>query len=155
MKTENQIQDKGANAFSEVIKVNTTLRSLHLGCKFSFLFTSKLLIFIVLIVGNSIRDEGAFALSSALRTNTTLTKLSLMRKILFGFSLDTSFSVWKRFSKTTENKISDCGARALSEAVKNNTTMTKLYLSGKHISNSKVDQTFKNSCVSSFRKQDC
>ena len=35
----------------------------------------------------------------------------------------------------------------MSEAVKNNTTMTKLYLSGEHISNSKVDQTFKKTLV--------
>lgn len=104
MKTENQIQDKGANAFSEVIKVNTTLRSLHLGCKFSFLFTSKLLIFIVLIVGNSIRDEGAFALSSALRTNTTLTKLSLMRKILFSFFFEHFFSNTETFIKQQKTK---------------------------------------------------
>ena len=93
---------------------------LHFVCFLSFL-----------VPDNSIGDEGAFALSSALRINTTLTKLSLMRQDNCFSSLFCFVPFITKELGSTENKISDRGARALSEAVKANTTMTKLYLTGK------------------------
>ena len=56
--SNNSIDDDGAKAIAESLKVNTVLTRLILG-------------------GNSIGDDGAKAIAEALKDNTVLTKLSL------------------------------------------------------------------------------
>lgn len=47
MKTENRVQDKGACSFGDVIKINKTLKNLHLGCEFDPLFSFAFRLFFI------------------------------------------------------------------------------------------------------------
>ena len=79
---------------------------------------------------NNIGDTGATSLSEALKSNTTLAILYLDRQ-------DKRRKAHKRHPSTihsfihisTGNIIGETGATSLSEALKSNTTLTKLYLS--------------------------
>ena len=86
----------------------------------------------IVSTGNNIGDTGVTSLSEALKSNTTLTKLNLYcenkRKkthkrhpsAIHSFILFTS----------TANDIEETGATSLSKALKSNTTLTELDLSG-------------------------
>ena len=85
---------------------------------------------------NNIRETGAASLSDALESNTALTQLNLSSKdkekrhtngINQQSTLFFSIPI-----KSTGNKIGETGAKSLSDALKSNTTLTKLYLWGKH-----------------------
>ena len=85
------------------------------------------------MIGSEDGDAGAAALSEELKTNTTLTKLIVCgkkkqnKKRLNGIHQQSPFST---LIKSTGNKIGDIGATSLSDALKSNTTLTKLILDG-------------------------
>jgi hypothetical protein len=89
---------------------------------FSFLFSS---------IGNEIGCTGVTSLSEALKSNTTLTKLNLncedKRKKTHKRHPSTIYPFSLLFISTVNN-IEYIGATALSEALKSNTTLTKLCL---------------------------
>ena len=120
---------------SEALKSNTTLKQLNLSSEdkikktqrhsstihsFSFLFTST---------GNDIGESGATSLSEVLKSNTTLTKLNLSceDKRRHTKGIHQQFTLSFLFI-STDNSIGDTGASSLSEALKSNTTLTKLDL---------------------------
>ena len=126
---------------SEALKSNTTLKKLNMSRKdkrkhtkdiyqqfpffFHFLFSST---------GNVIGDTGATSLSEALKTNATLTELNLNGEDKRKKTLKRYPSTIHSFSflfTSTGNTIGDTGAASLSEALKSNTTLIKLDLSGK------------------------
>ena len=81
-------------------------------------------------IGNKIGDAGATSLSEALKSNTTLTELDLRcedkRKKTHKRHPSTIHS--SLFITSTDNNIGATGASSLSEALKSNTTLTKLNL---------------------------
>ena len=92
---------------------------------FPFLFTTT---------GNSIEDAGVTSLSESLKSNTTLTELDLSctykkRHTQMASIYNPLFSF---LITSTDNKIGNTGATSLSEALKSNTTITELYLSGEY-----------------------
>ena len=80
--------------------------------------------------GNKIRDTGAKSMSEALKSNTTLTALYLdgenKRKKTHKRNPPTIHSAIHFMP--SENIFGDTGATSLSEALKSNTTLTKLDL---------------------------
>ena len=123
---------------SEALKSNTTLTILDLGGEdkgnntqmasannplFSIHKKSS---------GSWIRDTGATSLSDALKSNKTLTKLNLRgehkKKQHTNDIHQIFFFFFFTFTKSTDNDIEETGATSLSEALKSNTTLTKLYL---------------------------
>ena len=84
-------------------------------------------------IDNDIEDTIAESLSETLKSNTTLTKLDLSgddkRKKTHKRHISTihSFSI---LITSTDNEICETGVKALSEALKSNTTLTKLNLDG-------------------------
>ena len=99
-------------------------KDIHQQPLFSFLFTST---------GINIGDTGATSLSEVLKSNTTLTKLNFggedKRKKTQKRRLSTIHNFSLLFT-STGNNIGDTGATSLSEALKSNTTLTELCLSG-------------------------
>lgn len=79
MKKDNKIREKGVKSLSETLKVNTTLKVLHLYREINYKFiTESLLVFdFMKTLANDIGTKGSEALSEALKTNTTLTELNL------------------------------------------------------------------------------
>ena len=89
---------------------------------FSFLITST---------GNHIEETGATSLSEALKSNTTLTQLDLSGEDKRKKTHKRHPSIIHSFSiliTSTDNMIRETGATSLSEALKSNTTLTKLNL---------------------------
>ena len=78
---------------------------------------------------NNIGETGATSLSDALKSNTTLTQLDLSREDkrnnTNGIHQQSTLSI---LNKSTENRIGEAGATSLSDALKSNTTLTKLDL---------------------------
>ena len=83
--------------------------------------------------GNKIGDTGATSLSEELKSNTTITKLDLSREHKRNTQI-TSINnpPFYILIKSTGNNIGEAGATSLSDALKSNTTLTKLNLSGKY-----------------------
>ena len=137
--TGNEFGDTGATSLSEALKSNTTLTQLNLmgekkrkkthkrhpstNQSFHFLFTST---------DNKIGERGSTSLSEALKSNTTLTTLNLSgedkRKKTHKRHPSTIHSSFL-ITLTDNGKFGDSGAVPLSEALKSNTTLTKLDLS--------------------------
>ena len=71
-------------------------------------------------------------MSDALKSNTTLTKLDLSREHERSNSQISSINnqIFSILIKSTDNRIGDTGATSLGDALKSNTTLTELYLSG-------------------------
>ena len=92
---------------------------------------NELFSFFIIPTGNRLRDTGVESLSEALKSNTTLTELNLCgedKRKARKWNPLTIRSSWSHLS--TETEIGDTGATSLSESLKSNTTLTKLYLSG-------------------------
>ena len=92
----------------------------------------KCFVFAVMQSGITLNSEGAVTLCKALKTNTSLTKLGLISAYsreskCFGIYKYCSFLL---MSKTTENELDERGATSLSDALKSNSTLTKLDLEG-------------------------
>ena len=135
--TANKIGDSGATSLSDALKSNTTLMKLNLWGNYKRNNTQMASInnplFSILIksTANNIGYIGATSLSDALKSNTTLTQLNLWckhkkRNSTQIASIDKSlFSI---IIKSTGNKIGERGAKTMSDALKSNTTLTKLNL---------------------------
>ena len=84
--------------------------------------------------GNEIRERGATALSDALKSNTTLKSLQLWGEDKGNNTQMVSInnSIFSILIKSTVNEIGDTGATSLSDALKSNTTLATLDLSGEH-----------------------
>ena len=119
---------------SEALKSNTTLTELILGCKDKRKKTHTRYpsaihsAFLVTSIGNHIGDTGATSLSESLKSNTTLTKLNLGREDKRRHTKDIHNGSLFLSLGMNRNKIGDTGAKSLSEALKSNTTLTKLNL---------------------------
>ena len=74
--------------------------------------------------------EGARALRDALKTNTTLLSLNLPREQKKARKINEFQELTTTKTKQADNKIGAEGARALSEALKTNTTLQTLNLWG-------------------------
>ena len=120
---------------SEVLKTNTTLTKLYLCCekqkKERHTKDIHLQITFFSSTDNDIGERGAASLSESLKSNTTLTALNISGE-------DKRQKTLKRLPSTihfflflftsTGNTIGNTGATTLSEALKSNTTLTKLSL---------------------------
>ena len=124
---------------SDALKSNTSLTKLCVGgghkTNNTQMASINNLLFYILIesTGNGIGDRGATSVSDALKSNTTLTKLCVggehkettqmtsINNLLFYILIE-----------STGNDIGYRGATSLSDALKSNTTLTKLDLSGGH-----------------------
>ena len=128
----NGIGAKGASALSEAMKTNTTLQSLKLGCEQEESDEDGWIVDIATNqhqqAGNGIGAEGASELSEALKTNTTLYALNLFceqeESVEDGWILD----IANNQHQQAVNNIGAEGTRALSEALKTNTTLYALNL---------------------------
>ena len=79
--------------------------------------------------GNKIGERGAKTMSDALKSNTTLTQLDLLCKHKRNNTQMTSINESLFILiKSTGNNIGDTGTTSLSDALKTNTTLTKLNL---------------------------
>jgi hypothetical protein len=105
---------------SKALKLNTTLKEIHLGWNdlsdegAKYISDALKLITTLTVIylnNNKISDEGAKYISDALKLNTTLKEIHL----------------WN-------NEISDEGAKYISDALKLNTTLTVIYLNNNEIS---------------------
>ena len=90
-------------------------------------------------------------MSDALKTNTTLTELNLSsedkRNNANDIHQQTTFFI---IIKTTDNKIGERGAKSLSDALKTNTTLTRLYLIGEDKRNNSQMASINNPLFSPF-----
>ena len=85
--------------------------------------------------GNYIRDTGATSLSDPLKENTTLIQLNLSGEHKRNNTQIASINNPPFFlflSKTTDDDIRNRGATSLSDALKENTTLTQLNIHGEH-----------------------
>ena len=137
--TENYIGGTGVASLSESLKSNTTLTVLYICGTVKKKDTQKTSInkslFSILSSSteNRIEVTGAASLSEALKSNTTITDLDLA-------SEDKRKKTHKRHPSTihcfaiasTDNMIGERGVTSLSESLKSNTTLTKLYLWGEY-----------------------
>ena len=73
----NNIQEEGCKSITEMLKTNTSLTMLELGCKWDIIWVVKMPWIIHGKVGNKIGDEGSTVLAEAIKINSTLTELSL------------------------------------------------------------------------------
>ncbi|XP_004346658.2 hypothetical protein CAOG_04973 [Capsaspora owczarzaki ATCC 30864] len=109
-----QIDDAGAQAIAEALKVNTTLTQL-------------------ILWQNQIGDVGGQAIAEALNVNKTLSWLDLSQNQI-GDAGARAIADALRVNKTLSwlnlqlNQIGDAGARAIAEALRVNTTLNKLFL---------------------------
>ena len=129
---DNSIETEGARALSDALKTNTTLQSLNLECEQE---ESEKDGWIADIVNNKhkqadngIGAEGARALSEALKVNTTLQSLNLFgeqeQSVEDGWIAD----IANNKHQQAGNDIGEEGARALSDALKTNTSLQSLNL---------------------------
>ena len=79
-----------------------------------------------------IGDTEAKSLSEALKSNTALTELDLRCEDKRNDTQMASINnpLFSILVKSTDNNIGERGAKSLSDALKSNTTLTKLYLGG-------------------------
>ena len=136
--TDNMLQETGASALSESIKKNTTLQKLYLNCLSLFernkkhgARDKKVVLYSSV---NGIGESGATSLSDALKVNTTLTALHLgsrhKREDIFVICFQQPFFVY--IHGLTGCMIESIGGSSLGEALKINTTLTKLSLFCEH-----------------------
>ena len=134
--TGSKIGEIGTTSLSDALKSNTTLTKLNIGCehqKITLKYRStNYSSFFVTPTDNNIGDAGTTSLSEALKSNTTLISFILTgedkgkkhaKDIHQQFTLSFLFT-------STENGIKETGATSLSKALKSNTTLTELNLSG-------------------------
>ena len=136
--TGNKNGDTGATSLSEALKTNTTLIELDLSREDNRKKTHKRhpstnhsFHFLLTQTDNKIGDTGATSLSESLKSNATLTEFDLKSKDERKKTHKTHPSTNHSFHfliTSTDNKIGDAGATSLSEALKSNTTLPKLYL---------------------------
>ena len=101
---------------------------------------------------NNIGDTGITSLSEALKSNTTLIKLYLGGENKRRHQRHTSTIHFFPFLLiSTDNWSGETGVTSLSEALKSNTTLTKLDLSGEDKKNTKKT-SFINSLLSSCKQ---
>ena len=81
---------------------------------------------------NNIRERGATSLSDALKSNTTITQLILSGEDIGNNTQMASINspLFPILIKPTGNHIGETGATSLSDALKSNTTLIELDLSG-------------------------
>ena len=131
-------KERGATSLSEALKSNTTLTKLDLRGEYKRKKTQKktsisssLFSFLVASTVNNIGDTGTTSLSNALKSNTTLYVLDLScedkRKKTHNRHPSSIHSFSFPFA-STGNSIGERGKTSLSEALKSNTTLTKLDL---------------------------
>ena len=138
--TGNSIGETGATSLSDALKSNTTLTKLNLWREHKRDNTQMASInnplFSILIksTGNNIGETGATSLSDALKSNTTLTKLNLRGEHEINNTQMTSIDnlFFLILIKSTDNYIGETGTASLSDALKSNTALTELNLSGEH-----------------------
>ena len=130
----NGIGAKGATSLSEALRVNTVLTELNMGCEEDGNERNKVRDCVVdgLLVGTSIGVNGAKALSDALKVNTTLTSLEISSMKTRTFSGKQKGSKRKITGWSTGgifgSGIGAEGAKAMSEMLRVNTTLTSLNL---------------------------
>ena len=95
---------------------------------------------------NEIGDEGARALSDALKTNTTLQELNLHSEQDESEEDGWIADIANNYNLQIGSRIGDEGARALSEALKINTTLQSLNLS------CEKDQSVKDEWMAHFAR---
>ena len=122
---------------SDALKSNTTIAQLYLICEdkrnntqISSINNLHFSIFIK-SSGNDIGERGAISLSDALKSNTAITQLDLIcedkrNNTQMASISNLHFSI---LNKSSGNKVGETGATSLSDALKSNTTLTKLNLS--------------------------
>jgi len=111
---KNNINDKGAEALAELLKVNSTIEILNLN-------------------ENNIGNKGINALAEALKKNTTVKQLYLNKNNIDDKGAEALAELLKVNStieilNLNENNIGNEGINALAEALKQNTTVKQLYL---------------------------
>ena len=133
-RTGQGLGDEGAKSLSEALKTNTTLQSLHLEREQGESAEDG---WIADISNNQHKqaenwfgDEGASALSEALKTNTTLQSLNLFCEQEESEEDGWFADIANNKHKQAGNGIGAEGARALCEALKDNTTLQSLDLGG-------------------------
>ena len=156
--TGNKIEETGATSLSDALKSNTTLTKLYLwgedkrdNTQMASINNTHVLT-IIKSTGNNIEARGAMSLSDALKSNTTLTKLDLFGE---GKRNNTQMASINNthvltIIKPSDNDIGVTGATSLSDALKSNTTLTKLYLRGEHKGNNTQMTSIKNPLFSPF-----
>ena len=142
----------------KALKSNTTLTELDLCCVYKRRHTNGIhqqiifVSFLFIHAANSIENTGAISLSEALKSNTTLAILDLRckdkRKKRHTNGTHQQMSL-HFISTSTGNKIGDTGATSLSESLKSNTTLTKLYI-GSENKREKTRQWHPSTIHSSF-----
>ena len=130
--TGNAIREKGLTSLSEALKSNTTLTQVNLCCKTQKEDNNRQTTFSNCIqsIGNEFGDTGSVLLSEALKSNTTLTELDLSCELKRNNTQMASMNnpLFFILSKSSANIIGETGATSLSDALKINTTLTKLDL---------------------------
>ena len=134
--TDNIIGDKGATSMGEALKTNTTLTQIELRGEdkrnnTQIASINKPLFSInIKSIENRIGERGATSLFYALKSNTALTKLDLKSEHKRNNTQMASISnpLFSILIQSTDNNIGDAGATSLSDALKSNTTLTKLNL---------------------------
>ena len=98
-------------------------------------FNNSLFSTLIKSTGNNIGETGASSLSDALKSNTTLTQIDLSGEDKRSNTQMASINkpVFSILIKSTENYIRETGVKALSDALKSNTTLTQLGLGCKEI----------------------
>ena len=122
---------------SDVLKSNTTLMQVGLCCEdkrnnANGIHQQFTLSINIKSTDNKIGERGATSLSDALKSNSTLTELDLSRAHKRNNTQMASINDPLFHSHQTGNSIGDRGATSLSDALKANTTLTKLDLGGEY-----------------------
>ena len=125
---------------SDALKSNTTLTKLNLRGEYKRKKTHKRhpstihFFMIITSTDNKIRDIGTTSLSEALKSNTKLTTLNMWsedkRKTHKRYPPAIHF--FSILITSTDNYIEETGATSLSDALKSNTTLTKLSFGGEY-----------------------
>jgi len=121
---ERQLSDYGVIVIAEALRVNPTVKELHLEA-------------------NEIGDQGAMAIAEALKVNSVLRTLRLHSNQITNNGVIKIAEALKVNSTLCtlnfdNNRITDNGAMALAEALKVNATVTKVYLRNNLITDVKV-----------------
>ncbi|CAO3563710.1 unnamed protein product [Mortierella alpina] len=141
----NSIGDKGAQALSEALKINSTVTTLNLGSNsigangaqaLSEALKTNSTLTTLRLSFSTIGDKGAQALSEALKTNSTLTTLDLDRNSIRALSEALKINSTLTSLDLFNNSMREKAAQELSEAVKTNSALTSLILHSNPIGNS-------------------
>ena len=138
----------GVTAFSEALKVNSSITCLDLSSTrssdgvaktFSEALKVNSSVICLILSHNNIGDTGTTALSEALKVNSSMTRLNLCGNRIDDTGATALSEALKVNSSMTRlnlrgNRIDDIGVTAFSEALKVNSSMTCLNLCSNHIS---------------------